>query len=55
MSVQDWQKDYRKKLADDYMARAQGYTARQSALVEQDRTARINREAAAANTFRISA
>jgi hypothetical protein len=51
MSVQDWQKDYRKKLADDYMARAQGYTARQSALVEQDRTARINREAAAANTF----
>lgn len=51
MSVQDWQKDYRKKLADDYMARAQGYTARQSTLVEQDRTARINREAAATNTF----
>ena len=51
MSVQDWQKDYRKKLADDYMARAQGYTVRQSALVEQDRTARINREAAATNRF----
>lgn len=65
MSVQDWQKDYRKKLADDYMARAQGYTARQSALVEQDRTAqlesreaerkqreaRIDREAMASHVF----
>jgi len=51
MSVQDWQKDYRKKLADDYMARARGYTARQSVLVEQDRTARINREAEVTNKF----
>lgn len=64
MSVQDWQKDYRKKLADDYMARAQGYDSRKGFgpesrqdisggpnAVDELRQTKMNREACATNIF----
>lgn len=64
MSVQDWQKDYRKKLADDYMARAQDYDSRKGFgpesrqdisggpnAVDELRQIKMNREACATNIF----
>lgn len=62
MSVQDWQKDYRKKLADDYMARAKYDSSRGfisealdrsggAGVIDELRQKKIDREAVATSIF----